>query len=219
MVAISIVSFTISVPASSANIGSGLDCFGVALSLRLILKCQLNKTGGSGAIKLSDSGQTLPKDIPLTEENHIIKAANSVAKQYGKDLLAPNQTLYIDIHSKIPIKKGLGSSAAATVAGIALASKLLGLNLRKETIFTLGLKLEGHPDNIAAAVFGKFNIVARNLQDANAPKLVKVDWPAGLELMVWVSSQELSTDFARKALPDTYSRETAVLLWFKFMRR
>jgi homoserine kinase len=200
-------SFEISVPASTANVGPGFDCFGLALSSKLRLLCHIEE--GEGDFRLRDIGTTpLPEHIALNSDNLVIRIADTVAKKHNRRLLNQKETLYVDIDNTIPIGKGFGSSAAAIVAGIALGAKLLDLLLTKDEMLEMAAEHEGHYDNVAAAIYGNFCIISQPI--SGRPHLITIPWPEELGLFAWVPDYELSTDLARKAIPEKYSRQDAI---------
>src|SRR5204863_9305485 len=117
---------------------------------------------------------------------------------------APLPPLSLRGLNRIPLERGLGSSAAASVAGIVLADKLLGLSLEPEEVLELAVEIEGHPDNAAAAIAGGLTI-------AFGDAVIRLDPHPDLRPVVLVPTKvRLRTDRARSVLPDTVSREDAV---------
>ena len=134
----------IKVPASTANLGPGFDSIGLALNLYLTLE-----------VARSECWEVIPlteelKEFPNDESNFIIRTAIEVAKTF-ETILAPCQ---IKVDSNIPLARGLGSSASAIVAGIELADQVGNLQLTKQQKFEIASKMEGHPDNVGASIFG-----------------------------------------------------------------
>jgi homoserine kinase len=160
------------VPASSANLGPGFDAFAAALALHLEL--EVSETGRF-AVK-----SELP--VPQGRENLCVRA-------FAR--LHPPDDFAFRIRSEIPMSGGLGSSAAAIVAGLMAADHLFELDA---DLLALATELEGHPDNAAAALRGGFAVCA----DGEA---VRFDPPAGLEAVVVVPGESVPTAAARAALP------------------
>jgi homoserine kinase len=160
------------VPASSANLGPGYDAFACALALHLELEVQ--ETGRFA----------VETDLRIARDER-----NLVVRGFAR--LADPAAFTFHIRSAIPLSGGLGSSAAAYVAGLAAADHLFELDA---DVLALGTELEGHPDNVAAALRGGFVICA----DAAATRL---DPPAGLEAVVVVPERPVRTKAARAALP------------------
>ncbi len=184
-------------PASSANLGPGLDALGVALGL--FLDCRYR---ASNQLAITAEGRDTAA-ISTTANNLIWQTALSVAS--SADLQMPPIELRID--NQVPIGKGLGSSAAARTAGVVIASGVLGLAWDRPRIFDEAARLEGHPDNVAACVFGS---IAAGAMDANGARALRLDWPDNIRIGVVVPDFILPTAQARAALPACYSREDAI---------
>ncbi len=168
-------------PASSANLGPGFDSMAAALSLRLEL--EVEETGRFA----------VETDLPVSRgrENLCVRAFEH---------LRPADGFTFRIRSEIPLSGGLGSSAAAIVAGLMAADHLFELD---EDLFAHACSLEGHPDNVAAALYGGFVICA----DGQATRL---DPPTGLEALAVVPTEAVRTRAARAALPAEVPMEDAV---------
>ncbi len=160
------------VPASSANLGPGFDCMAAALSLTLHLEVEET---GSFAIET---------DLPVARgrENLCVRAF---------ERLHPADSFTFRIRSEIPLSGGLGSSAAAIVAGLTAADHIFELDA---DVLSLATEVEGHPDNVAAALLGGFVICA----DGGAARF---EPPTGLEALAVVPDQAVRTRAARAALP------------------
>jgi homoserine kinase len=159
-------------PASSANLGPGFDCFAAALGLQLEL--EVLETG-SFAVETELA-------VSRGVENLCVRAFQS---------LHPADDFTFRIRSSIPLSGGLGSSAAAIVCGLLAADHLFELDI---DLLALATEIEGHPDNVAAAIHGGFVICA---DDA----AVRFDPPTGLEALAVVPTQAVRTRDARRALP------------------
>jgi homoserine kinase len=167
--------------ASSANLGPGFDCFAVALAIHLELEV---KETGAFAFETD-----LP--VPGDRENLCVRAF---------ERLHPAGDFSFRLNSDIPVAAGLGSSAAAIVAGLVAADHLFELDA---DLLSLATELEGHPDNVAAALRGGFVVCA----DGEA---VRMDPPAELEALVVIPSQEMATEQARAVLPASVPLADAV---------
>ncbi|MGI8944962.1 MAG: homoserine kinase [Thermoleophilaceae bacterium] len=163
------------VPASSANLGPGYDVLAAALSLGFEL--EVSETGGDLTVECDVPG------VALDRSNLCVRAFEA---------LHPSEGLSFQIRSEIPSGAGLGSSAAAIVAGLTAADHMFELDA---PIFDLALELEGHPDNVAAAIHGGFVICA------GAGKPVRLDPPEGLEGLLATPPGAVPTTDARAALP------------------
>jgi len=170
-------------PASSANLGPGYDALAAALSPALEL--EVEETDGALAVECDVPG------VPLDRSNLCVRAFEA---------LRPAEGLTFRIRSAIPPSAGLGSSAAAIVAGLVAADHLYELDA---PIFRLARELEGHPDNVAAALHGGFVVCA-------GEQPVRFDPPAGLEGVVAVPPRAVSTEAARAAMPAEVPLEDAV---------
>src|SRR3990167_2794118 len=184
------------VPASSANLGPGFDV--LALALGLYLRCTLRESGAGFAVRVSGTDSAA---ITRDESNLIWRAFLRLAGER-----AP-RGVELQIVNEIPIGKGLGSSAAAIVAGLALANEWTGLNKSKE-IVQLAAEMEGHPDNVSAAVWG--GLVASCQAEDGRVLSVRNQLSANVEVVLVVPEFELPTEAARAALPAQYSRQDAV---------
>lgn len=195
---------SIRVPASSANLGPGFDALGMAV--QLYLECRFRP---SDSLIIRVSG-TDADSIPTTSNNLIWQTALGVAAELkGADGLPPVlPTVELEINSGIPIGKGLGSSAAALVAGVVLAVRLLGLNWDRHRVLDEAARIEGHPDNVAAAVLG--GIVCSAIDDAGVARAIRLNLPATFGASIVVPDFEVPTSRAREVLPASYSKEDAV---------
>ncbi len=194
------MAWKVRVPASSANLGPGFDALGLALDIPLECNFRL-----ADRFQLTVRGRDA-HDIPATEENLIWQTALRVAREFGRESLPPVE---IEIDNQIPLGKGLGSSAAALTVGVVIADKLLGLGWKPLRILDEAAQIEGHPDNVAAAVLG--SIVASAFDSQNgSTRAVRLELPSNFGVSVVVPDFTLATSKARAALPTTYSREDTV---------
>lgn len=186
--------FAVLVPCSTSNLGAGFDALGIALGgPDLIVRA---RPGGAGLRigKLSGMGeQTLPRD----HSNRLIVAAHAAAKVVG---VAPEALCAeLDVHSSIPLKRGLGSSAAAALAGAMLADRLLGGNLGVERALAVAVGLEGHPDNVVPCLRGGAQVSVMNAAGRVLSCAIRLARP--LRAALFIPEQELSTAEARGVLP------------------
>ncbi len=188
----------IRVPASSANLGPGFDALGMALGI--YLTCRFEP-----AAQLSIRARGRDADqISTAADNLIWETALAVARDVGGKL----PSIALDIDNDIPIAKGLGSSAAALIAGVVIADHLLGLNWKPYRILDEAARIEGHPDNVAACVLG--SIVASAIDAGGVARAVRLELPARYGVAVVVPDFVLPTSEARKVLPDCYSSQDAI---------
>lgn len=189
---------SVRVPASSANLGPGFDTLGLALGI--YLDCRFRP---AGKLAIAVSGRDAA-EISTGADNLIWKTACAVAANVRSDICP----IDLRIHNDIPIGKGLGSSAAALTAGVVIADQLLGLHWKPFRILDEAARLEGHPDNVAACVFG--SIVASAIDSGGVARSVRLDLPERFRVAIVVPDFTLPTSHARAVLPDCYPREDAI---------
>jgi homoserine kinase len=185
---------TARVPATSANLGPGFDCFGLALDL-----CNevMIDTEADGEVTWEGEGAD---ELP-TDGTDLVSRAMRLAASNGEHSIPAHRLHGVN---RIPLASGLGSSAAAAVAGVALARALLGYHSDAETTFGIAAALEGHPDNAAAASFGGLVI-------ASGGEVERMDPHPDLRPVVLIpDGVRISTEDARRALSDTVARDDAV---------
>jgi homoserine kinase len=187
--------FEIRVPASIANLGPGFDTLAVAVQLYLTLKVRVGSS--RGPLQFRFVGQQ------LQGENYIERAFQFLSRQSS----VPIPSLEIDVQSDIPMRSGLGSSAAATVAGIRLFDAVAG-PLSPNQMLNAATALEGHPDNVAAALLGGMTSSCE-LPDGSATA-VQFAWPEELRFIVLTPEFGLSTASSRQVLPSHVARNDAV---------
>lgn len=168
------------VPASSANLGPGYDAMAAAMALHLELEVE-----EAGEFFFDPGGL----DVSTGRDNLIVRAFES---------LRPADGIAFRLRSEIPLARGLGSSAAAIVAGLAAADHLYELALDKEELLARATEIEGHPDNVAAAIYGGFVVCGSG---EGGPTAARFDPPEGLEGIVVIPPEEVSTKLAREAIP------------------
>ncbi len=181
---------TVRVPATSANLGCGFDCLGLALDLF-----------ASVTVTFSDGEHSPLDDVG---ERMVITAARQAYALMGK---APPAGIRARYGVAIPLGRGLGASAVARVAGVLAANELEGGPLSAEACLTVASELEGHGDNACPALYGGMQVcVHAGSRFLNAP----CSYPKGLALAILIPEHAMPTKEARKALPDGYSRADAV---------
>lgn len=188
----------IKVPATSANIGPGFDTLGLALNLYNEVK--VSKTTDSKPVVVWPNGVTVVSD----DDNLVVSGIHAVFSYFSAPLIPFRLEI---LNCGIPISRGLGSSAAAYVAGITAGLYLLEKPLDKQLICNIGAVLEGHPDNVAPAVFG--GIVTAFIKDS-AVYYQPVKPKSSLVFLALVPNVPLSTEKARCVLPKVYDRHEVV---------
>lgn len=185
---------SVRVPATSANLGPGFDCFGLALDLSN--EVTLDTDAEPGVTWEGEGADELP-----TDGTDMVSKAMLHAAQGGVGTL-PNLSLHGV--NRIPLERGLGSSAAACVAGISLADRLLDLGMEPEDVLELAIEIEGHPDNAAAAIAGGFTV-------AFGDGVIRLDPHPDLRPVAFVPTDiRLPTGEARAALPQVVPLGDAV---------
>lgn len=177
---------TVRVPATTANIGPGFDSMGCALALYNYITCEVLPAG-----KLVITGCPEPYQ---NEENLAIQGYRAVLGRLG----LPNEGLSLNIRAEIPVCRGLGSSAALIAGGAAAANLLHGSPLPPAELLEVTNEIEGHPDNLAPAIYG--GLTASLVEDGK-PRTVKLPLSPSLRWVAAIPDFELSTHLARAVLP------------------
>ncbi|WP_087974408.1 homoserine kinase [Oceanobacillus rekensis] len=186
-------SFKISVPASSGNVGPGFDSTGLAINLYLTLEVTESEEWEFYSHSSSSNNNH--------EENFIFKIAKQTAERHDKTL-PPCKVIE---KSDIPLARGLGSSASAILAGIELANHACNLSLTLQEKLRYGTEIEGHPDNIAPALYGGLVISVVTEDEIDWIQIPVID----VDLVLYIPNIELKTEAARNVLPDSYPRNHA----------
>ena len=197
-------SFTVRVPASTSNLGAGFDCFSLALQLYLTVSVRVLPEGTEPCTVVTHGEGASAPEMSGDENNLIFRAMRFAAQREGWQL----PPVRLEVHNLIPIGRGLGSSASAIVAGITLASLVSKRELASERVLSYASEMEGHPDNVAAALHGGF-VVTCVKSDGNVLALKKA-WPAELKVIVVSPDIPVQTAEARNALPKVLDRSDAV---------
>ena len=185
------------VPASSANLGPGFDCMALALGLYTTVRLS-----ASEQLEVVPIGETL-KDTPRDSSNYVYESLLEVFERVGQSV----PPLRLEIESDIPLARGLGSSAAALVAALIAANVWLESPLSDADLMDLSSFLEGHPDNVGAALYGGAVIATF---DGSRASCLTLAVPQNLGALVVVPTYALKTEVARGVLPTHYSRADAV---------
>ena len=185
------------VPATSANLGPGFDALGLALALHNEVEAE-TAVRTTVAIEGEGAGR-----LPSTDKNVVVRGIRLAYDAVGR---APGAWA-VRCTNRIPPARGLGSSAAAWVAGIVAGNALLGSPLDRDALFRLAVRAEGHPDNVAAAIYGGLTVAAGEGDEALA---VSLPVPSSLVWVVLIADAMSSTIDARAVLPASVSRADAV---------
>ena len=189
---------TLTVPATSANLGPGFDCLGLALSCYNTIEFEFIESGLH--IELE------PRDlfhIPADSRNLIYRVFCGVLKTYG---ITPPGVHFAQVN-EIPAMSGLGSSAASVVGGVVMADTYMGFKMTKQEMLDICASQEGHPDNILPALLGGLTV---GCMDNGHVRYLRMDAPKSLRLAVFIPPFSLSTRKARSVLPKTVPLEDAV---------
>ena len=200
---------SVKVPATSANIGPGFDCLGIALPIYNIITIEETVLPGTGIeINLMSEDEVIDEmifdNIPRDETNIVYKAVEMLYNSIGQE---PSE-LKINIQSQIPVTRGLGSSASVIVGGLMAANKLLGSPADEVALLSIATEVEGHPDNVAPAILGGF--VLSSQEDDGSIICRKLNWPEEWNLTVCIPDFELSTNIARSVIPEQIPLQDAV---------
>jgi homoserine kinase len=195
---------TVEVPASSANLGAGYDCLGVALGLTNRVEVEV-RGWSRGEIDLTVDGEGAD-ELSADRTNRCVQGIEAALREVRGEL--PDGVGWrVEMHNEIPLARGLGSSAAATVAGLVAGNALLGEPLTQADLLRLATGIEGHPDNATAALLGGFTACA--IVDG-AIEAVRFDAPRDVRAILFIPDLRLSTADMRSALPKKVPLEDAV---------
>lgn len=197
-------SVSVCVPATSANLGSGFDVAGIALdyadSLVFTLDDSLDDSQDVRVIIHGEGEDTLPKD----ETHLVVRVFRKACEAFG----LPHLRFTLEAHNRIPQARGMGSSASAIVSGVAAAWAFAhNEDLNKQAIFELAAAIEGHPDNVAPAVFGGLTTSWKNGEEFHT---VRYNVSKKIRATIFVPNFTLSTQMARQALPEKVPYADAV---------
>src|SRR5687768_14813626 len=192
---------SVDVPASSANLGSGFDCFAAALSLKM--RAELWHGDESGIV-LNSRGEGTPRDDEPADDNLLIRAFREGLRISA----APGAASWrLEVSSMIPAARGLGSSAAAIVAGAVLGAAVGRRTVEADELLALAARLEGHPDNVAAALYGGFTVALAETDERIVLRRFRV--PEAWIPVAFIPQRESRTHEMRAALPSTISHAVA----------
>ncbi|MEG4573495.1 homoserine kinase [Microcoleus sp. N3A4] len=221
---------TVTVPATTANLGPGFDCIGAALSLYNRFQFSRLEPSATEKLKITVTGQEAAK--VKTDESNL--AYQAFLKLYDRLQQSP-PPVAIHIDMQVPLARGLGSSATAIVGGLVGANQLAGAPLSQVEVMQLAIELEGHPDNVVPALLGGCRLAASNTppqpplskgglreespltpplskggQGGGSWQICDIPWHPNIVPVVAIPDFELSTAEARRVLPAEYSRADAI---------
>lgn len=188
---------TVSVPATSANLGPGFDSLGLAVDLRNRVEFKASRFF---SVSIKGEGEGNPR---LKGNNMFI----SIFQEHYTSLTQSKQNFKFQFYNNIPLSRGLGSSSAVIVSAIATAHEAAGIRVSKRRILNHALAYEAHPDNITPAVMGGFNVATI---EKNKVFSLQKHLPDYLKAIVVIPDKPISTAKSRTTLPRSYSKENAV---------
>ena len=195
---------TVTVPATTANLGPGFDCIGAALSLYNRFQFSRLEPSATEKLKITVTGQEAAK-VKIDDSN---LAYQAFIKLYGYlNQSPPPVAIHIDM--QVPLARGLGSSATAIIGGLVGANELAGKPLSQVEVMQLAIELEGHPDNVVPALLGGCRLAASQVPGGSW-EICDIPWHPNIVPVVAIPDFELSTAEARRVLPADYSRADAI---------
>ena len=200
----------VAAPATTANLGPGYDCLGMALDIWNTVEVEPLPDGEAPSVSVSGEGAGELEDGP---ENLVYRSMEFLYRELGR----PMPPLSIRCDNEIPLARGLGSSAAAIAGGLAAANALANMNedgggFAARDLLEMAATIEGHPDNVAAAVMGGLQLVVTEAQDTRENTLytVPVSVPAAIYAVLFIPETRIATADARAVLPQQLSVADAV---------
>ena len=194
----------VAAPATTANLGPGYDCLGMALDLWNTIEVEPLPAGDAPSVQVSGEGAG---ELEAGPGNLVYRSMEFLYRELGR----PMPLLRVECDNGIPLARGLGSSAAAIAGGLAAANALSGGEFAPRDLLEMAATIEGHPDNVAAAVMGGLQLVVTNVHDAGESALrqaqgrllytVPVSIPPGIHAVVFIPEIRIATADARAVLP------------------
>jgi homoserine kinase len=193
-------------PATIANLGAGYDTLGLAVDMALSVSVEAwARDGETPEVELEVEGEGKGA-LPASRSNRLVVALEAGLRELGVDDL-DSIAWRISLTNPIPLERGLGSSAAATVAGLVAAWALVGDDLERTGALRLATTIEGHPDNVAPALFGG---LTASIALEDRVETVRIDPPTDVAILAWIPERRLATSEMRRVLPDSVPRADAV---------
>ena len=199
-------SATVEAPATIANLGAGYDCLGLAVELPLRVTVEAIEPGDDPlAVDLTVEGDCVG-ELPEDRSNRFVVALEAGLAELGFEEF-DRVGWRVRMSNPIPLERGLGSSASATVAGLVAAGALAGRALDQATALRIGTRIEGHPDNVAPALLGGL-VASIALEDR--VEAIRIEPPRDLLVVAWIPERKLPTSQMRRVLPDSVPRADAI---------
>lgn len=197
-------SLSLDVPATSANLGAGFDALALALDLVTVIRLEVVPATSRPAVHVEIHGEGAGQ-LPSDGRNRFVRLLEEGLAAAGVDPTGAGWHVWME--NRIPVARGLGSSASATVAALVAADALAGGALGRERILELAAACEGHADNAAAAIFGGLCVVTNA---GGRPRAIRIEPPEALLAALYIPDKHLSTAAMRAVLPATVPFEDAV---------
>ena len=196
---------SVRVPATSANLGPGFDCFGLALPVynTITIEELVDPNEDIQINVFSDEFDVTEFHIPTDKTNIVYRAVDLLFAYIGQT----PQSMRINIYTDIPLASGFGSSASVIAGGLIATNELLGSPADTDTLIAIGTEIEGHPDNLAAAVLGGFVLSSQESDGSVTTR--KIPWPNEWKITMCHPDFELPTKISRSVLPDMISLKDA----------
>lgn len=188
------------VPATTANCGPGFDTLGIACALYNEVEVEL--TGIKGAVKITVTGDGADS-LPTNDRNLVLRSVRTLLDKAD----VHNAGIALTLHNRVPLSRGLGSSSAAIVGGLVAANAVVGNRFSQDELLDMATQIEGHPDNVAPALFGGFTI---SVMQGERVACLRLPVPQELKLVVCIPDFRLSTHKARQAIPASVPLQDAV---------
>jgi homoserine kinase len=185
------------VPGSTSNLGPGFDTLGLALQIYLTVTCE-----PADRLEIDARGEGAAQ-LPRGEDNLVWRAMRAVADAAGQTLLPQR----LQLQSEIPLSRGLGSSGAAIAAGLWIANLHTGAHLDRQQLLELGTAIEGHPENVAASLFGGLTVNCPTEQGVISAPVKVQKWP---HVVLLIPDRQVLTEEARRVLPESLVYDRAV---------
>lgn len=202
---------TVTVPATTANLGPGFDCIGAALTLYNQFKFT-RLDSAKPELKITVTGAEAER-VNTSADNLVYQSFVKLYQHIGETPVS----VEIEIDLGVPLARGLGSSATAIAGGLVGANLLAGSPLSQAEVMELAIAMEGHPDNVVPALLGGCRLAATGLNEPQRPEpreegweICEVPWHSDVVPVVAIPDFELSTSEARRVLPNQYSRADAI---------
>ncbi len=188
---------SVRVPASTANLGSGFDIFGMALEIYNIFRLRLTTE--------SQRSARVPAawTMPTNRDNLVLQSASRLFKEVGFE----PQGLHLDFELDIPMARGLGSSSSAIIGGLVAANAMVGEPFDRSALLEMAIEIEGHPDNVTPALIGGMTL---SYKTGEVHRYLNLPCPSDLRIVLAIPGFELGTAQSRSVLPSEIRRRDAI---------